>query len=107
MYKPINKCMPKNSYAFYIPRDIEKILRSIFKQYPVVIITGARQTGKSTLAKHAFAKKPYVNLEAPDIRTFVKNDPRGFFSQHPDGAILDEIQNTPMCCSYRTNSKYQ
>ena len=90
----------KDSHAFYIHRDIEKTLRSTFNQYPIVTIIGARQTGKSTLAKHVFVKKPYVNLEAPDLRTFAKNDPRGFLSQYPEGAILDEIQNTPELLSY-------
>lgn len=51
-----------------VPRDMEKILQSAFKHYPIVTIVGARQTGKSTLVKHAFADKPYVNLEAPDLQ---------------------------------------
>jgi len=84
----------------YIHRKMEKILQSTFKHYPIVTIVGARQTGKSTLAKHTFPQKPYVNLEAPDIQTFAKKDPRGFLSQYPDGAILDEIQNTPELLSY-------
>jgi uncharacterized protein len=84
----------------YITRNIETIIKATFKHYPIVTIVGARQTGKSTLAKHAFAKKPYVNLEAPDIQTFAKNDPRRFLDQYPDGAILDEIQNVPELLSY-------
>lgn len=92
--------MYKHFSSFHIPRDMEKILQSSFKHYPIVTIVGARQTGKSTLAKHAFAKKPYVNLEAPDIQIFAKNDPRGFLNQYPNGAILDEIQNSPELLSY-------
>lgn len=84
----------------HIPRDMEKILQAAFKHYPIVTIVGARQTGKSTLAKHAFAEKPYVNLEAPDLQAFALNDPRGFLDQYPDGAILDEVQNTPKLLSY-------
>lgn len=84
----------------YIQRDMEKVLRTTFKQYPVITIIGARQTGKSTMAQRVFPKKPYVNLEAPDIQTFARNDPRTFFDKYPDGAILDEIQNIPELLSY-------
>ena len=69
-------------------------------QYPVVTITGPRQSGKTTLCRTAFPGKPYVNLESPDVREFATRDPRGFLAAHPDGAILDEIQRTPQLLSY-------
>ncbi|GAM08915.1 putative protein [Geobacter sp. OR-1] len=69
-------------------------------QYPVVTVTGPRQSGKTTLCRAVFPEKPYVNLEAPDVRRFALEDPRGFLGSYPDGAILDEIQRTPDLLSY-------
>ncbi|MFQ5355755.1 MAG: ATP-binding protein [Mariprofundaceae bacterium] len=70
------------------------------REYPVVTLTGPRQSGRTTLCKMAFPDKPYVNLEAPDIRQFAQSDPRGFLATLPEGAILDEIQRTPDIPSY-------
>lgn len=83
-----------------IPRFLESHLLRLSKSYPVVTITGPRQAGKTTLAKKTFPSKPYVNLEAPDLREFAGTDPRGFLKQYPAGAILDEIQNVPELVSY-------
>ena len=69
-------------------------------QYPVVTITGPRQSGKTTLVKKACSQHPYINLEKPDIRAFATEDPNGFLAQYPDGAILDEVQNVPSLLSY-------
>lgn len=74
-----------------------KDLQSMFK---VVAVTGPRQSGKTTLVKSVFPDKPYINLENPDTRQFSMDDPRGFLSQFPDGAILDEIQRSPLLFSY-------
>ena len=74
-----------------------KDLNSMFK---VVAVTGPRQSGKTTLVKFAFPDKPYVTLENPDNRQFSVDDPRGFLSQFPNGAILDEIQRSPLLFSY-------
>jgi len=83
-----------------IKRTIETVLNTLAGQYPVVTITGPRQSGKTTLCRKVFARKPYANLESPDIRQFAIDDPRGFLAQYPDGAILDEIQRTPDLISY-------
>ena len=61
-------------------------------QYPVVTITGPRQSGKTTLCRATFDYKAYVNFEAPDTGAFAREDPRGFLASIPDGAVLDEIQ---------------
>jgi len=84
----------------YILREIEKEVVESSKEYPVVTITGPRQSGKTTLVKHLFPKLPYYSLEAPDIREMVKSDPRQFLSTNVDGAILDEIQRAPELLSY-------
>ena len=79
----------------YINRVIQPVLSELAEKYPVVTVTGPRQSGKTTLCRFLFEDKPYTNLESPDIRQFAMDDPRGFLSQYPDGVILDEIQRAP------------
>jgi uncharacterized protein len=83
-----------------IKRTIEPVLIKLATQYPVVTVTGPRQSGKTTLCRKVFPYKPYVSLESPDTRRFAADDPRGFLSGYPDGAILDEIQRVPELLSY-------
>jgi predicted kinase len=68
-----------------IERQIQPLLKHLAGQYPVLTLTGPRQSGKTTLAKSVFPNKPYVSLEDPDIRQFAQNDPRGFLANYPDG----------------------
>jgi hypothetical protein len=81
-------------------RQAEPTLRRLAGYYPVVAVIGPRQSGKTTLVKSTFPKKDYVSLEDPDVREFVRVDPRGFLAQHRAGAILDEAQRCPELCSY-------
>jgi len=83
-----------------IERKIAKIAKLLFAKYPVVSITGPRQSGKTTLIKNVFSHLPYVSLEDPDETQFAINDPRGFLSRFPKGAMLDEVQRTPQLFSY-------
>lgn len=83
-----------------IKRQITAELKKLIKEYPVVTVVGPRQAGKTTLVTETLPKKPYINLEEPDIRNAALADPRGFLSQFPKGAILDEIQNSPELLSY-------
>jgi predicted AAA+ superfamily ATPase len=83
-----------------IERQIQPLLKQLAGQYPVLTLTGPRQSGKTTLAKSVFPDKPYVSLEDPDIRQFAQSDPRGFLANYPDGLILDEIQRVPLLPSY-------
>lgn len=83
-----------------IERDLGSKVLELAGWYPVVTITGPRQSGKTTLARHLFPAKPYVNLEPLDIRSAVREDPRGFLQEHRDGAIVDEVQNVPELLSY-------
>jgi uncharacterized protein len=83
-----------------ITRTLQPYLLALATQYPVVTVTGPRQSGKTTLCRAAFPDKPYANLESPDTRQFAINDPRAFLAQFPDGAILDEIQRAPDLLSY-------
>jgi len=94
----------KNGQTMWITvmfhRNIQAQLIELTSQYPVVTLTGPRQSGKTTLVQETFPNKPYINLEEPDTRAFITSDPRTFFANHPDGAILDEIQRTPELMSY-------
>jgi len=83
-----------------IQRSAEITLKRLASQYKAVAVVGPRQSGKTTLVRHLFAHKPYVNLENPDIRSFATDDPRGFLSNYPHGAILDEAQRVPHLFSY-------
>jgi predicted AAA+ superfamily ATPase len=83
---------------------IERILAikmiALAQKFQVITLTGPRQSGKTTLVRAAFPTLPYVSLEEPDIRQVALTDPRGFLSNFPTGAVLDEIQNTPELFSY-------
>lgn len=83
-----------------LTRHIEPELISLSQQYPVVTVLGPRQSGKTTVVRKTFPKKPYVNLEDPETRGLAHDDPRGFLGQFPDGAVLDEIQREPTLLSY-------
>lgn len=83
-----------------INRTAHTTLMRLARGFPVVAITGPRQSGKTTLAKSSFPDKPYLTLEDPDTRLLVESDPRGLLSRFPDGLILDEAQRVPHLFSY-------
>ena len=85
----------------YIRRAIEPVLRNAAREFPVIVLTGPRQSGKTTLLRHVFGgTHDYVSLDAPDIRAAALADPRGFFDLHARPVILDEIQHAPDLLSY-------
>jgi len=83
-----------------IKRDLSLNLKLLAGQYPVVTVTGPRQSGKTTLVKSIFPDWGYVSLEEPDIREFASIDPRGFIAAFPKHYILDEVQRAPNLFSY-------
>lgn len=83
-----------------IHRELASKLISVAKKYPVVLLTGPRQSGKTTLCRAVFPGKPYVLFETPDVREFAEQDPRGFLKEYPKGAIFDEVQRVPKLLSY-------
>ena len=83
-----------------INRTLEKKLHELVGYYPAVVVTGPRQSGKTTLCRMAYPDKPYVSLETLDIRDFAYSDPRGFLAEYASGAIIDEIQHVPELLSY-------
>ncbi len=83
-----------------ITRKLKEKLLQLATYYPIVAVTGPRQAGKTTLCRATFPDKPYVSLESLDFREFAQSDPRGFLSGYQQGAVLDEIQQTPELVSY-------
>jgi predicted AAA+ superfamily ATPase len=83
-----------------IERNLTRTLETRATQYPVVAVTGPRQSGKTTLCQAVFHDRPYVSLEAEDVREYAKVDPRGFLGEYQDGAVLDEVQRAPHLLSY-------
>ncbi len=83
-----------------IRRALLPVLRRAAAQYPIVTLTGPRQSGKTTLARAAFPRHRYVSLEDPDDGRFAREDPRGFLHQFSGPTILDEVQRAPDLFSY-------
>ena len=83
-----------------IPRILSEKALELAKQFPVVSITGPRQSGKSTLVKNIFPQYKYVSLEDEDMRAFAKEDPRSFLALYSKGSIIDEAQRVPELFSY-------
>ncbi len=81
-------------------RLLTPYIQELATKYPVVTLLGPRQSGKTTLVRAAFPKKPYVNMEDSDNRSLATLDPKSFMQAYPDGAILDEVQRTPHLLSY-------
>lgn len=83
-----------------IERDLTPRLERAARRWPAVTLTGPRQSGKTTLCQAVFPRHPHASLEAPDVRAFASEDPRGFLAQFPDGAVIDEVQRVPGLLSY-------
>jgi len=83
-----------------VPRTAQASLLRLARGFPVVALTGPRQSGKTTLARAAFPGKPYVSLENADHLAYAITDTRRFLADYPDGAIIDEVQRCPELFSY-------
>ena len=83
-----------------IKRKIQEQLLRLWESYPVVTITGPRQSGKTTLAQSTFPDIHYVSLERPDIRQMAETDANAFLKSYPPPVIIDEIQRVPQLLSY-------
>ena len=83
-----------------IKRNLAETISRAVKQFPVLTVTGPRQSGKTTLLKSQFPEYGYVNLEEPDIREWAEGDPRNFLNEYKKNVIFDEIQRVPSLFSY-------
>ena len=79
----------------YIKRDLEVTIQEAAKYFPVITVTGPRQSGKTTMLKHLFPHLHYYSLEDLDTRSFAMQDPLRFLHLHAEGMILDEVHNYP------------
>ena len=85
----------------YLKRSLEPVLNRAAAEFPGVVLTGPRQSGKTTLLKHLFGETHgYVSLELPDVRAAAAADPRGFLALHSPPVILDEVQYAPDLLPY-------
>ncbi len=85
----------------YVARDIEDVVKGSARQFPALIITGPRQSGKTTLLKHLFSKNhAYVSMDAPAARLMAREEPEMFFQNHKPPLIIDEIQYAPELLSH-------
>lgn len=83
-----------------IERDLAAELLKAARQFPSITLTGPRQSGKTTLCRSLFPRHSYATLEATDVRSFARDDPRGFLAQFTEGAVIDEVQRVPDLLSY-------
>lgn len=83
-----------------IERQIASSILKMGKKFPVVSVSGPRQSGKSTLIKNLFTKYNYINLEDIDVRQFAADDPRGFLNSIGKKVIIDEVQRVPVLFNY-------
>ncbi|MCX7706619.1 MAG: ATP-binding protein [Anaerolineae bacterium] len=85
----------------YIPRSLEPVLLRAVREFPVVVLVGPRQSGKTTLLGHLFAaQRPLISLETPDVRAAAMADPRAFLDLYRPPVIFDEIQYAPDLLPY-------
>lgn len=84
----------------YLQRKISKKVKEASEQFPVVFLTGPRQSGKTTLLKKIFPDYKYTNLEDPEIRQWATEQPRDFLDNNPWPVIIDEAQYAPELFSY-------
>jgi predicted AAA+ superfamily ATPase len=85
----------------YIKRSLEPVLKNAATEFPAVVLTGPRQSGKTTILQHLFGKScRYVSLEPPDVRASAIEDPRSFLEIYPPPVIFDEVQYAPELLPY-------
>ena len=83
-----------------VHREIVSVMKQMVDKFPIIALTGPRQSGKTTLLKTMFSDYRYVSLEDPDTRNFAETDPRSFLKQYDKYVIFDEVQRAPFLFSY-------
>ena len=93
-------CNFTENFSVMVERIISEKLKYLLGKFPIVLLTGPRQSGKSTLLKYQLPDYDYVSLEFPDVRLFAESDPRGFLQNYKGKTIIDEAQYVPQLFSY-------
>ncbi len=83
-----------------VNRHISQQIEQQKSKFPIIAVTGPRQSGKTTLLKNIFKDYRYISLENPDVRAFASEDPNGFLNEYNDKVIFDEVQRVPLLFSY-------
>jgi len=86
-----------------VKRNITKHIEDQKSKFPIIAVTGPRQSGKTTLLKTIFSNYRYISLENPDVRAFATEDPNGFLNEYDNKVIFDEVQRAPLLFSYLQN----
>jgi len=81
-------------------RKYEKTFKKLFEQFPIVIVTGARQVGKTSLVRKIFPDYSYVSLYLPALAEQAENNPSDFLKSYPEPLIIDEVQYAPAIFRY-------
>src|ERR1051326_3422609 len=81
--------------AMWIDRSLAPRLLKLIRQFPAVLLTGARQTGKTSLLRHAFPKASFVSFDLPSLAAHAETQPEAFFKSHGEPLLLDEVQYVP------------
>ena len=84
----------------YFKRNVSSQINKLEKGFPVISVTGPRQSGKTTFLQHHFSNYTYFNLESPQTREFIESDPQQFLKANPKNIIVDEVQRLPELLSY-------
>ena len=87
-------------FGVYYSRQVSSQINKLQKGFPVVSVTGPRQSGKTTFLLHHFSDYSYFNLENPQTRELIADDPQQFLELNPKNVIIDEIQRIPELFSY-------
>lgn len=79
----------------WIAREVEGLIRRMAKQFPAVLVTGARQTGKTSLLRHLYPRTSYLTLDLPANAEAARTAPDELLKAYPPPVIIDEIQYAP------------